>query len=293
MDKLPSWFRQDIPDDKVLGLTHLFLEFGVHTVCREAKCPNMNYCFRNNRATFMILGNTCTRNCGFCNVNKSEGSPLRLTQEPSMQEGHRISQLVKMLGMKYVVITSVSRDDLADGGAGQFSITIELIKKENPGVQIEVLIPDFKGSSSSLRCLTDACPDVVGHNIETVKRLYRDIRPKADYELSLRVLKKIKELSPRIRSKSSIMLGLGEMREEVLNTMRDLRDADCDTLTLGQYLAPSVNHYPVKEFVGIDKFREYQDKAKDMGFKSVLSGPLVRSSYQAQELYREMSPCTI
>jgi len=311
MNRLPPWFRQDIPDNKTLDLMHLFSEFGVHTVCQEAKCPNMNYCFRNNKATFMILGDTCTRNCSFCNVNpvrntvqtreetlvsngvNKSGGGSRLSQEAWVDEAEKISTLVKMLGMRYVVITSVSRDDLADGGAGQFAKTIELVRGGNKDIEIEVLIPDFQGEISSLKCVLDACPDVIGHNIETVRRLYKDLRPKADYQLSLEVLSKIKQLKPQIHSKSSIMLGLGETEEEVINTMQDLRNANCDTLTLGQYLAPSVNHYPVKEFVGIEQFQKYRVTAVALGFKMVCCGPLVRSSFRAEEAYRELSLCMI
>jgi lipoic acid synthetase len=283
---LPGWFRQELPDNKARGLMHLFSQSGARTVCREAKCPNLNYCFRNNKATFMILGDTCTRNCRFCGVNKAEGEVFSSTSEPSL-----ISELVKRLGMKYVVITSVSRDDLTDAGAGEFAATIKSIRETNREVKIEVLIPDFQGNISSLRCVLDAGPDVLGHNLETVRRLYRDLRPQADYQRSLGVLKAVKELRPEINSKSSLMLGLGEREEEVLEAMRGLREVDCDMLTLGQYLAPSADHYPVKEFIPLEQFCKYRDKAIALGFKSVASAPLVRSSFKAEETFKELSLC--
>ncbi len=277
MNRLPSWFRQDIPDDKTFDLMRLFSASGVNTVCQEAKCPNISYCFRNNEFTFMILGKTCTRSCGFCNVDKTDCFNLAVDS----QEPYRISELVRILGLNYVIVTSVSRDDLPDAGASVFAKTIELIHGINRGIKIEVLIPDFQGKVSSLRSVLDAGPNVLAHNIETVKRLYTDLRPQADYRVSLEVLFTIKELSPEVITKSSIMLGLGETRQEVNETMRDLRQANCDRLTLGQYLAPTVNHYPVREFVTIEQFQEYKDMAIAIGFKNVLSGPKVRSSYQA------------
>jgi len=287
INRLPPWFRQDIPDDKALDLMHLFSEFGVHTVCQGAKCPNLGYCFRNKKVTFMILGETCTRNCKFCNIgtvlNPKQNRP-RLAQEPSL-----ISQVVKILGLRYVVITSVTRDDLEDRGARHFAKTIELIHGVNKEIKIEALIPDFRGRISSLECVLAARPFVVAHNIETVKRLYRDLRPDADYGLSLGILSRIKELKPEVITKSSIMLGLGETEQEVIETMQDLKNAECDILTLGQYLAPSARNYPVKEFISIEQFKKYQDTAKAFGFKSVLSGPLVRSSYLAEETSGELA----
>jgi lipoic acid synthetase len=303
-NRLPTWFRQDIPDATVRGRMQLLSEFNVNTVCQQAKCPNISTCFKNNRATFMILGDTCTRNCRFCNINKSgtvfmpkqncplKGDSLRFFPEPSpgvdLGEPFRIAEAVKRLRLNYVVITSVTRDDLEDGGAGQFAKVIASIRGINPDMKVEVLIPDFRGRIASIKCVTDAAPSVVAHNIETVSRLYGDLRPQADYQLSLIVLSKIKELLPDVNTKSSLMLGLGETKEEVLETLRDLRDNGCDILTLGQYLAPSVNHYPLKEFITIEQFQEYKEIGISMGFKVVLSGPLVRSSYQAADLYKEL-----
>jgi lipoic acid synthetase len=289
MRRLPAWFRQDIPDETTLKIIHLFSEFGLNSVCQEARCPNITECFKNKEVTFMILGASCTRNCRFCAVDKSEGAVRPIDKD----EPYRIAEVVKILGLSYVVITSVSRDDLPDGGAGQFVKTLELIHGLNKDIKIELLIPDFQGKISSVECILAAGPDVLAHNIETVRRLYAELRPKADYQLSLNILSKIKEINPRINTKSSIILGLGESREEVIGTMEDLKKHCCDILTLGQYLAPSVNHYPVKEFISIEQFQEYQDTGIRMGFKVVFSGPKVRSSYQAQELQKELSLCTI
>ncbi len=291
LSRLPPWFKQEIPDAKTLKMAHLCCEFGIHTVCQEAKCPNITCCFKNKSVTFMILGNICTRNCRFCNVKKSEKSSgtvlgLRLSSEPSLFN-FRISQVVKMLGLNYVVITSVTRDDLADGGAYIFAQTIESVLRINKDVKVEVLIPDFQGKISSLECVLNANPSVVAHNMETVRRLYGDLRPMADYQLSLEVLRKIKELRPKMMTKSSIMLGLGETEPEVIGVMEDLRLSRCDCLTLGQYLAPSPGHYPVKEFISIGQFQKYRAIGINLGFKAVLSGPLVRSSYRAEEVYNE------
>jgi len=284
VNKLPSWFRQDIPDGEVMNFRRLLSGFNVHTVCREAKCPNITGCFKNKQATFMILGDACTRNCKFCGVSKSEGAGLIVDKDEPL----RISRVVEALGLKYAVITSVSRDDLPDGGAGMFAKTIELIHGINKDIKIEVLIPDFCGKITSLRRLLGARPEVVAHNIETVRRLYSGLRPLADYRLSLSVLSKIKELNPAVITKSSIMLGLGEREPEVLEVMKDLRKHGCDILTLGQYLAPSSGHYPVREFISIEQFGKYRDIGLGCGFKSVLSGPLVRSSYKAEEVFREL-----
>ena len=293
MTKLPTWFRQELPNETTQELTQLLTKSCVHTVCQQARCPNINHCFKNKRFTFMILGDTCTRNCRFCAVTKSANKNLALDED----EPYRISQLVKRLDLDYVVITSVTRDDLVDGGAAIFAKTIELIQKidkdinpvrnteysetENKisnGVKVEVLIPDFRGKIQSIESVLNAGPFVVAHNIETVKRLYPDLRPQADYELSWGILGKIKELKPRILTKSSLMLGLGETEKEVIAAMRDLRSNRCDILTLGQYLVPSPEHYPIKEFISIEQFKEYKDIGMALGFKFVLSGPLVRSS---------------
>lgn len=283
--RLPSWFKQELPDDKALKMSNLLLGFCVKTVCREAKCPNQSYCFRSKKVTFMILGDICTRNCLFCNVNKSTDAHLSVDND----EPRRISEAVRILGLDYVVITSVTRDDLSDGGASIFAKTIELIRKVNKDTKVEALIPDFGGRISSLRLLLDAEPDVVAHNIETVRRISVDLRPLSDYQLSLDLLGRIKEINIRLHTKSSLMLGLGETEAEIIEAMRDLRNSFCDSLTLGQYLAPSIGHYPIKEFVSIEQFQKYRDIGLSLGFKTVLSGPLVRSSYKAEEVHLSLT----
>ncbi len=287
INRLPAWFKQEIPGNEALGLSRMFIESGINTVCSQAKCPNITECFKNKRATFMILGNVCTRNCRFCNISKT-GTVLKpklnCPQEPSL-----ISNAVKMLGLEYVVITSVTRDDLDDGGAKIFAKTIELIQALDKNIKVEVLIPDFCGKILSLEKVVKASPQVLAHNIETVKRLYGELRPKADYGISLVILKKAKQLNPGIVTKSSLMLGLGETEDEVREAMRDLREHNCDVLTLGQYLAPSPDHYPVKEFISIAQFHKYRQIGLDLGFKAVFSGPKVRSSYLAEDLYRKIA----
>ena len=279
-NRLPAWFKQDIPDATVRGRIQMLSEFKINTVCCQAKCPNLSACFKKLSFTFMILGNICTRNCRFCGVTQSKKGALIIDEN----EPYRISQMVKILNLKFVVITSVTRDDLADGGAAQFVKTIELIHGVDKEVKIEVLIPDFAGNIASLKSVIDAKPSILAHNIETVKRLYKALRPKADYQMSLDILKKAKEINPLLITKSSLILGLGETEEEVIYTMEDLRSNQCDILTLGQYLAPSDRHYPVKEFIGIEQFQRYQRLGLGLGFKVVLSGPKVRSSYKAEEV---------
>jgi lipoic acid synthetase len=219
-------------------------------------------------------------------VTKSNGKTSRVIDS---EEPKRIQEAVKKLGLDYVVITSVTRDDLIDGGAGIFAETIKLIRALEKDIKVEVLIPDFKGRFSSLQRILDTSPDVIGHNLETVRRLFSSIRPQANYELSLEILRQVKKTNLRFITKSSLMLGLGETTREVKETLQDLRQARCDILTLGQYLAPSPKHYPVKEYIDWEKFIQYKELAVNLGFKKVLSGPLVRSSYQAEELYREFS----
>lgn len=284
-DGLPQWLRQEIPDTITLKRARILSESTVHTVCQEARCPNLSYCFRHLKVTFMILGDVCSRNCRFCAVKKSSHGSLNL----DLGEPLRIAKVVKELGLDYVVITSVSRDDLDDGGSRIFAQTIDLIHKINRHIKVEVLIPDFQGETSSLKCVLDTGPCVVAHNIETVERLYKDLKPQANYRLSLEVLRNIKEIQPLSTTKSSLMLGLGETEAEIIETIKELKDNRCDILTLGQYLAPSPNHYPVKEFIHPEQFQRYMDLSLDLGFKSVLSGPLVRSSYKAEEVYKEVT----
>jgi len=250
---------------------------GVETVCEQAMCPNIGECFSRKQATFLILGRHCTRHCSFCNIAKGQPSA------PDPQEPAKVAEAVESLALKHVVITSVTRDDLADGGAGMFAQTILLIRKKTPGVTIEVLIPDFKLSLPSLAAVASAKPDIIAHNVETVPPLYPLVRREADYRRSLGVLSALKKISPGIKTKSGIMLGLGEKKEEVIQVLRDLRRAGCDFLSIGQYLAPSRKHYPVKEYVRPEEFREYRTKALEAGFLHVESSPYVRSSYQAEE----------
>lgn len=280
-NRLPIWFKQDIPDRGVLEKIQMLSKFKVHTVCQEAKCPNLSYCFKNRKLTFMILGDSCTRNCRFCAVSKSESDYPAVDKD----EPYRIAQIARNLNLKFVVLTSVTRDDLADGGAGHFAKTIEAIRNINGKPGIEVLVPDFSGSSGSLKTVIDAGPSILAHNLETVKRLYGILRPKANYGLSLGFLRKAKEINPSLITKSSLILGFGEREEEVIQAMEDLRGSLCGILTLGQYLAPSDRHYPVKEFISIAQFERYRKIAMELGFKNVLSGPKVRSSYQAEEVY--------
>ncbi|MDD5154981.1 MAG: lipoyl synthase, partial [Candidatus Omnitrophica bacterium] len=248
---------------------------------------NLSRCFKNKELTFSILGKVCSRNCRFCGVEKSGSLNLSVDEE----EPSRIAGLIRNLGINYAVITSVTRDDLTDGGAGHFARTIECIRAVSRGVKTEVLIPDFKADGSSIKTITDSGADVIAHNIETVRRLHRRLKPDSDYDVSLRVLRKIKENNPEAVTKSSFLLGLGETRDEVVGAMRDLKEGLCDILTLGQYLAPSPRHYPVQDFIRPQVFAEYRDIGISLGFRSVLSGPLVRSSYKASQLYKEVSLC--
>lgn len=287
INRLPAWFRQPLPDDTYFKRMELIFNFKLNTVCKSARCPNITDCFKNKQVTFMILGNTCTRNCRFCAVDKSEDIFLGLDKN----EPYKIAQLVKELGLEFVVITSVSRDDLIDGGAEEFSRVVKLIREAKSNIKIEILIPDFLGNIKSLETVVAARPNVIGHNLETVQRLYKDLRPRSLYQLSLGVLSQIKELNPEVITKSSLMLGLGEKQEEVVMAMRDLRYVGCDILTLGQYLAPSQNHYPIKEFISPEQFEKYKGIGMGLGFKSVLSGPKVRSSYNADKLYQEANLC--
>lgn len=253
---------------------------GLHTVCEGARCPNVHECWGSGTATVMLLGEVCTRNCRFCAVAKGRPEP------PDPEEPEKVAQAVAAWGLDYVVLTSVSRDDLPDGGAAHFAKTVEALKRRKPGVLVELLIPDFQGKMESLKRVVEAGPDVVGHNLETVERLTPLVRDRrAGYRRSLEVLAEIKRLEPSIYTKSSIMLGLGETEEEVLQTMRDLREAGVDFLTLGQYLQPTLRHLEVQEYITPEKFDSYRQLGEELGFLAVASGPLVRSSYRAGELF--------
>ncbi len=274
--RLPKWLRKRNPYNKnIMETKKILIGLGLQSVCHSAKCPNMGECFANKTATFMIMGNTCTRKCSFCAVNNGSPSPL------DRDEPYNLTQAVEELGLKHVVITSVTRDDLPDGGAIQFVRCINELRKLDSNIVIEILTPDFKMNKEAIRQIVAAEPDIFNHNIETIPRLYSEIRPEAVYRRSLEVLKYIKELDKKIYTKSGIMLGLGETVDEVIQVMKDLRSISCDILTIGQYLQPTKNHYPVVEYIEPVEFEEYQESGERLGFRYVSSGPLVRSSYQA------------
>jgi len=280
--KKPEWLRIKLQGGENLNHVQKTLDkFGLTTVCDEASCPNRMECFSKRTATFMILGSVCTRGCTFCDIATGAG------QQIDKLEPQHIADAVKALGLKYVVVTSVTRDDLPDGGAFHFADVIREIKKTSPTAAIEVLIPDFKGNRDALNTVINAKPIIINHNIETVPRLYSTVRPQAKYEQSLELLKRVKETTDTIYTKSGMMVGLGETQEEVLQSLRDLRDAGCDFLTIGQYLAPSKEHHPVVEYVHPDVFEIYKKAALELGFKDAACGPLVRSSYKAHEMLQD------
>lgn len=247
----------------------------LHTVCESARCPNLPECWSKKTATFMILGNTCTRSCGFCAIKVGRG------EEIDSFEPLNVAMTAKKMGMKHVVVTSVARDDIKDQGATQFALTIEQLHKQNPEIIVEVLTPDFKGQRELIKIVTDAHPEIYNHNIETVERLHTIVRPQARYERTMSVLKSVKELDPAIYTKSGIMLGLGETQKEVVKTLQDLREIGVDAVTIGQYLRPTMKHLPVVEYVHPTVFKEYESIGNDMGFAFVASAPFVRSSYNA------------
>lgn len=275
--RLPPWLiKKYAPNKQIHEMKSLLRGVKLHTVCESARCPNIGECFSKSTATFMIMGDICTRNCGFCAV--TEGKPLPLdTDEP-----RQVAQVSRELGLKHVVITSVTRDDLPDGGASHFAATIKAVRELLPGSLIEVLTPDFGGVIDSINTVIEAKPDIFNHNIETVPQLYSQVRPQADYLRSLELLAIVK--GPGIRSKTGLMLGLGETKEQVLQVMIDLREVDCDLLTIGQYLQPRKINLPVQRFVLPEEFKYYQNVGQEMGFCQVLSEPFARSSYQASEI---------
>ena len=278
--KKPPWLTRRLPSGPDYEKVRALMNRGrLHTVCQEAKCPNIWECFSSKTATFLILGDRCTRDCRFCAV---ANPPVEL---PDPEEPARVAAAVRDLSLAYVVITSVTRDDLPDGGADHFAKTIRAIRFDSPGANIEVLIPDFQGDHKALQTVIEAGPNVLNHNIETVPRLYPTVRPEANYKQSLLLLKRVKEISPSTPTKSGLMLGLGETYSEIEQTLMDLLDVDCRMLTLGQYLQPSISHLPVDRFVHPDEFDQLRDAAFGMGFKDVASGPFVRSSYHAKELF--------
>ena len=274
----PSWLKVPAPGGpQYAELKHLLRELGLHTVCEEAHCPNIGECWGHRTATFMILGDVCTRNCSYCAV--AHGTPLPL----DLEEPARLAQAVGRLNLKHVVITSVDRDDLADGGAGIFAASIREIRERVPGTSIEVLIPDFKGNRESLATVIAASPDILNHNLETIDRLYRLARPGGRYSRALELLRRAKDVAPHLLTKSGIMCGLGEDWDELVDAMHDLRACDVDILTVGQYLRPSTQHLPIARYYAPDEFAELKRLGLALGFKHVESGPLVRSSYHAWE----------
>jgi len=280
----PKWLKRKLPSGpEYEQMKRLIRHNSLATVCQEAQCPNQFECFSKGTATFMILGERCTRNCRFCAVSHK---PLTL---PDPEEPARVAEAVASLSLKYAVITSVTRDDLEDGGASHFVKTLEHVHKRSRSTHIEILIPDLQGNWKALEAILDAGPDVLNHNLETVPRLYSRVRPEAVYTRSLELLQHAKKYRPDIPTKSGVMLGLGESREELLQTMKDLLAHGCDILTLGQYLQPSKDHLPVERFVPPEEFDSLKDEALQLGFRGVTSGPTVRSSYGAEELYQEVS----
>jgi lipoic acid synthetase len=272
----PKWLKVKLPTgENYRKVRSLVDEHKLHTICESGNCPNMGECWGEGTATFMILGNICTRSCGFCAV--ATGKPL----EADVFEPARVANSVKLMGVKHAVITSVDRDDLADGGSEIWVKTVELVRSKSPGTTMETLIPDFAGNWDNLQRIIDVAPDIVSHNLETVRRLTKQVRIQAKYDRSLEVLFRLKKGG--MRTKSGVMLGLGESREEVLETMEDLRSVQVDILTLGQYLQPTRKHLPVKDFVTPEQFKEYEEVGLKMGFRFVESGPLVRSSYHAEK----------
>jgi len=280
MRRHPDWLKVRIGGgENYAKMKSLLRNAKLHTICEEAKCPNIAECFGSGTAVFLILGDVCTRNCRYCNVK--HGTPNGL----NVDEPRDVAESVKKLGLKYVVVTSVTRDDLVDGGASVFYETVKLIKDMNRGCRVEVLIPDFRGDLSALRKIVDSKPDVVNHNIEVVRGLFPSIRPQGDYDVSLRLLKNVKELDDKMRTKSGFMVGLGESYAEIIRTMRDLRKVDVDFLTIGQYLQPSRNHASIEKYYTPEEFDEFKEIALELGFKHVESGPLVRSSYHAEKVF--------
>ncbi|KAF0144269.1 MAG: lipoic acid synthetase [Nitrospirae bacterium] len=277
--RLPEWIK--VKSFTGLHNTKSILrDYGLSTVCEEAKCPNRGECFSKPTATFMILGSACTRNCGFCAVESSKPGPL------DNDEPEKVAMAAKEMGLKYVVITSVTRDDIKDGGASHFARTVSAVREHLPAAKIEVLTPDFRGNKDSLKTVLDSGPDVYNHNVETVPRLYPYVRHQADYRNSLNVLMNAKSIAPEITIKSGFMVGLGETFTEIIDVLRDLKTAGCDTVTIGQYLRPSKKNLPVREYIRPEMFDVYKEIALDMGFKYAASSPLVRSSMNAEEMYK-------
>jgi lipoic acid synthetase len=277
MLRKPEWIRMKAPDSaRYQEIKKILRENNLHTVCEEASCPNIGECFSGGTATFMILGDICTRRCPFCDV--AHGKPLA----PDVNEPENLARTIAQMDLKYVVITSVDRDDLKDGGAQHFVDCIQAVRMQSPNIKIEILVPDFRGRLDvAMEILRNAPPDVMNHNLETIPRLYKQARPGSDYQNSLQLLKTFGEMYPEVPTKSGLMLGLGETDEEILEVMADLRAHNVSMLTLGQYLQPSVHHLPVMRYVEPSSFEKLKEKADAMGFNNTASGPMVRSSYHA------------
>jgi len=281
LGKRPDWLKVKLPTgENYSSLKHLIKNQKLNTVCEEARCPNIAECWNNKSATFMILGDTCTRSCGFCNVK------LGLPTELDLDEPRRVAESVEELKLRHVVITSVNRDELIDGGASIFSETVKLINQKSPDCTVEILIPDFKGDEKAFEIIMENPPHILNHNLETVPRLYHAVRPQAKYERSLQLINWFKNKG--LKTKSGIMVGIGEKTDEVLELMNDLHQHNCDILTIGQYLQPTKNHLPVDRYVHPDEFNMYKTEGMKMGFKAVESSPLVRSSYHADKQAREI-----
>ncbi len=280
----PVWLRRRLPDPQALQKMHdLLLRYGLNTVCQGALCPNQGECFGRSTATFLILGRTCTRNCTFCAIPSEQHPP-----PPDPAEPERIAQATAELGLRHVVITSVTRDDLPDGGAAHFAETVRALKRNNEQITVEVLIPDLQGSRAALKEVMAGGPDIINHNLETVPRLYPEVRPQADYDRSIHLLKMVKEIDSGKITKSGLMLGLGEERDEVVHVMADLRKVSCDLLTLGQYLQPSGRHHPVVRYIPPEEFADLERTGQEMEFRGVFSAPLVRSSFHAAEVFEKI-----
>ena len=276
--RLPDWIRARSPlAAGTEGVRAILNRYGLNTVCQSAACPNLGQCYSEGTATFMILGRQCTRNCRFCAVHPGEPEPVDPT------EPERLAAAVRDLGLRHTVVTSVTRDDLPDGGAGHFAATITALRAVCPGTTVEVLTPDFRGARDAVATVTAAGPDVYNHNVETVPRLYPTVRPQAEYPRSLAVLRAVKELDPGLKTKSGLMVGLGEEEDEIVAVLMDLRAVSCNMVTIGQYLRPSREHLPVVEFVPPERFTALAARARALGFDHVAAGPLVRSSFHAAE----------
>lgn len=281
MQRLPDFLKRPIIDtDKTKSVRKILKAKCLNTVCENARCPNKNECYTKNTATFLIMGNNCTRNCRYCNITCAKPEPL------DNNEPKHIAEAVKELGLKYAVITSVTRDDLSDGGAEHFANCINEIRNLTPKVKIEILTPDFKGDKQALNTIIEANPDVFNHNIETVKRLFKKVRPQGNYDTSLKVLQYVKENSD-IKTKSGLMVGLGEISEDIEETLLDLHNVKCDILTIGQYIQPSKNHLEVEKFYTESDYEKLRQLASKIGFKYFQIGPLVRSSYRAASIFEQ------